>query len=231
MRNLQLHFRLVNLYMRLFRSSVANDPLTRHNKKAVKRLRQIERPSVLEIGSRNVSGMIDRNRFPDAAEYVGFDVLDGENVDIVGDVHELSKLVPNDHFDIVFSTSVFEHLVFPWKAALEINRVLKPGGFVLTQTHPAWPEHEMPWDFWRFPHQAFVSLFNKHTGFEIISKTEGRPMKAFALTNDGPSLKMYRVKLNGAVQCLAQKTGPYREDLLRWDLVANDVVDNIYPAR
>ncbi|GGO54685.1 hypothetical protein GCM10011315_15430 [Roseovarius pacificus] len=231
MRNLQLRFRLVNQYMRMFQKSVKDDPLSKHDAEATEYLRQLDAPNVLEIGSRNVSGNIDRNKFPNAREYTGFDVLEGENVDIVGDVHELSNLVPNDHFDIVYSTSVFEHLVFPWKAALEINRVLKPGGYVLTQTHPAWPEHEMPWDFWRFPHQAFLSLFNEYTGFEIVSKAEGRPMRAFSCTNDGSMLKLYRRNLNGGVQCLARKIGPYRDDLLKWDLVASDVVNNIYPPK
>ncbi len=92
---------------------------------------------MLEIGSRNVSGPVRRDMFPNAVEYVGIDVREGENVDVVGDVHELSKLVPNNHFDIVYSISVFEHLLFPWKAALEINKALKPGGHVMTATHPA----------------------------------------------------------------------------------------------
>ncbi len=231
MRNLQLGFRLANQYLKLFQKSPEKDPLTKHNAEATELLRKIENASVLEIGSRDVSGNVDRGRFPNAAEYVGFDVLDGDNVDIVGDVHELSKLVPNNHFDIVYSTSVFEHLLFPWKAALEINRVLKPGGFVLTQTHPAWPEHEMPWDFWRFPHQSFISIFNEYTGFEIVSKAEGRPMRAFSLVKDAPMAKLYRFNLNGAVQCLAQKSGPYREDLIKWDVVANDVVENLYPEK
>jgi SAM-dependent methyltransferase len=56
--------------------------------------------------------------------------LDGEGVDPVGDVHKLSQSFPLGHFDFVFSVSVFEHLLFPWKAVLEINKVLKTGGYI-----------------------------------------------------------------------------------------------------
>ncbi|WP_157132279.1 hypothetical protein [Roseobacter sp. AzwK-3b] len=81
MRNLQLGFRLANQYLKLFQKSPEKDPLTKHNAEATEILRKIENASVLEIGSRDVSGNIDRGRFPNAAEYVGFDVLDGDNVD------------------------------------------------------------------------------------------------------------------------------------------------------
>ena len=45
---------------------------------------------VLELGSRNVTGANLRNRFS-AAEYIGFDLYSGENVDVVGDAHHLSS--------------------------------------------------------------------------------------------------------------------------------------------
>ena len=45
---------------------------------------------VLEVGSREVTGLSDaRSRFSDA-EYVGFDYYAGDNVDVVGDSHRLS---------------------------------------------------------------------------------------------------------------------------------------------
>lgn len=45
---------------------------------------------ILEIGARNVTGKTLRNLFP-KANYTGFDYYPGENVDVIGDAHELSK--------------------------------------------------------------------------------------------------------------------------------------------
>ncbi len=50
------------------------------------------------------------------------------------------KLPFNDNtFDTIFSKSVIEHLYYPENLAIEIKRVLKPGGRVITMC-PAW-EH------------------------------------------------------------------------------------------
>jgi len=45
---------------------------------------------------------------------------------------------PDDHFDFVFSTSVFEHVVEPERALREIYRVLKPGGVSLHNFPSKW---------------------------------------------------------------------------------------------
>ncbi|NNE65422.1 MAG: class I SAM-dependent methyltransferase [Pyrinomonadaceae bacterium] len=172
-------------------------------------------PSLLEIGSRNVTGVTYRERFEDPGEYVGFDFIKGEGVDVVGDVHKLSQYVPPEKFDFVFAISVFEHLLFLWKAALEINRVLKKGGHIMLSTHPVWPEHEMPWDFWRFPHNGFHALFNEFTGFEIVTLTEGLPCKTYSLVDDPPTRYSFFGNTNQGVAVIAKKTGSYRDDLLK----------------
>jgi hypothetical protein len=38
----------------------------------------------------------------------------------------------------------------PWKAVIEIIKVMSPGGLIFTQPHQTWPIHETPWDYWRF---------------------------------------------------------------------------------
>jgi SAM-dependent methyltransferase len=193
--------------------------------------RTIPSPSVLEIGSRNVTGVTHRDLFPQCQEYVGFDILPGEAVDIVGDIHRLSDYCQNEHFDLVYGISVFEHLLFPWKAVLEINKVMKIGGYLHVSTHPVWPEHEMPWDFWRFPKNGFHALFNKYTGFEIVSLTEGLPCKAYSLVADVPTRGLWRRTMNQGVALIARKTSGYRSDLLRWDIEVSEVVHTMYPDR
>jgi SAM-dependent methyltransferase len=123
---------------------------------------------ILDVGGRNRS-KVDRSAFYGRQhEVTVLDIAPGDNVDVVGDAHCMSKYFKAGHFDVVVSTSVFEHLHSPWKAVVEINRVLKDGGFVLIQTHQTLGMHDMPWDFWRFSNEAWKALFNSTTGFEIL---------------------------------------------------------------
>ncbi|MEO7916523.1 MAG: methyltransferase domain-containing protein, partial [Dokdonella sp.] len=143
---------------------------------------------------------------------------------------KLSGCFPSEHFDYIYSVSVFEHLLFPWKAVLEINKVLKTGGHVFLSTHPVWPAHELPWDFWRFPHNGLHALFNKFTGFEIVSLTEGLPCKVYSLVDDIPTRGNCFHTMHQGVALIARKTGDYRSDLLKWDIDVSEVIDTMYPA-
>jgi SAM-dependent methyltransferase len=129
--------------------------------------------NVLEIGSRARSGINRRNLFPEACNYVGLDIAAGENVSVVGDAHALSSLFPAEHFDFVFSVSVWEHLAMPWKVSIELNRVMRTGGLAMINTHQSWPVHEEPWDYFRFSDFAWDTLFNAATGFEIVARGMG----------------------------------------------------------
>jgi hypothetical protein len=103
-------------------------------------------------------------------DYTVFDILDGENVDVVGDAHNLSDFFEAAAFDYIVSTSVFEHLSMPWKVAIEMNRVLKIGGQAMIQTHQSIGMHDLPWDFFRFSDSAWDGIFNAKTGFKIVQK-------------------------------------------------------------
>jgi SAM-dependent methyltransferase len=124
---------------------------------------------LLDVGGRDRSRVDRRGDYPGHTVTV-IDIAAGGNVDVVGDAHCLSDYFAPDQFDAVVSTSVFEHLAMPWKAVIEINRVLKPGGLVLLHTHQTLGMHDLPWDFWRFSDTAWDALFNPKTGFEIIDR-------------------------------------------------------------
>jgi hypothetical protein len=190
-------------------------------------IRSHPKPRVLELGSRARSGISRRGQFGNA-DYFGVDILPGENVDAVADAHALSQ---HDFgkFDFVFSVSVFEHLLMPWKVAVELSRVMNDGGLVFLQTHQAWPEHDAPWDYWRFSTNAWHAIFNKYTGFEIVGASYREPcyyVSAFETGN--PITNLGRQKGFYAVQCLARKTG---EAMLDWDLAPSDLLnDGGYPV-
>ena len=83
---------------------------------------------VLEIGSRSVvSDALWKKVIPNC-KYTGFDVMEGENVDVVGDAHRLSSYFPNEKFDLIISFAVFEHLAMPWVVAEEVAKLIKKGG-------------------------------------------------------------------------------------------------------
>jgi len=123
--------------------------------------------SVLELGSRVVTTESNRPLFT-TASYTGFDFYADDNTDVVGDAHELSRHFDPESLDAVFSLSVLEHLAMPWKVALEINKVLRPGGLTFHTTHQAWPVHDSPWDFWRFTAEGLGVLFGPPAGFEVV---------------------------------------------------------------
>lgn len=134
---------------------------------------------VLEVGSRVVTGENFREKF-DKADYIGFDFHAGENVDIVGDAHKLSKYFSSDEkFDLIFSSAVFEHLHMPWVAAEEINKILKIDGCVFIETHFSFSSHERPWHFFQFSEMALRALFSDAMGYKLIDSGLSNPMFGF----------------------------------------------------
>ena len=138
---------------------------------------------VLEVGSRNVTGANHRSRFLNAY-YVGFDFYPGENVDVVGDAHKLSKYFKKEEkFDLIFSSAVFEHLHMPWVAAQEIQKLLKVGGYVFIETHFSFSSHERPWHFFQFSEMGLRSLFNEALGFDLIESGMSNPISGYFAHN------------------------------------------------
>lgn len=131
---------------------------------------------VLEIGSREVTG--DKfSQYFDQAEYIGFDYMEGDNVDVVGDAHYLSTYFEGK-FDLIFSSAVFEHLAMPWVVAEEISQLLNIGGCVFIETHYSFNSHHRPWHFFQFSDEALKVLFSKELGFECMEAGVSNPLVA-----------------------------------------------------
>lgn len=188
---------------------------------------KFERGTVLEVGSRARSAITRRHRIPPQLTYVGLDILAGPNVDVVGDAHELASILRNQKFVAIFSTSVFEHLLMPWKVALEMNAILEPGGIVYTSTHQTWPVHEEPWDFWRYSQNTWQALFNPASGFEILEAVVGEPARIHArrtspVTKDMPASPAF---LGSA--SIVRKISETR---LTWPVPLSLATGSMYPA-
>jgi SAM-dependent methyltransferase len=183
---------------------------------------------VLEIGSRARSGINRRGLFPASCQYTGFDIVAGENVDCVGNAHTLSRHLPSNHFDFVFSVSVWEHLAMPWLVSLELNKVMKPGGLAMINTNQSWPSHEEPWDYFRFSDFCWDALFNRETGFEIVTRGTGIPC-VMGSSQLIPSIHACRVDWHYgylATRVVARKVG---ETGLSWPVDPDLVAKGNYP--
>lgn len=148
---------------------------------------------VLEIGSREVTGKSSaRCRYFDRATYVGFDYYAGENVDVIGDAHQLADYF-DEPFDVIFATSVFEHLAMPWLVAEEISKVLKVGGTLFIETHFSYVSHERPWHFFQFSDLALRALFSPALGFECVEASMSNPLVARFATQASEYLRLQPV--------------------------------------
>jgi hypothetical protein len=154
-------------------TSLLSDPFHQLFPRFHRMVQSMPSPTVVEIGSRARSGNVHNEWLPEAATYTGFDIVEGPNVDVVGDAHELSKHFEHSSIDAVFSVSTFEHLAMPWKVVAQLNRVLRTGGLTYIGSHQTWPLHDSPWDFWRFSSSAWRALLNEETGFQIVGVAMG----------------------------------------------------------
>jgi hypothetical protein len=163
------------------------------------------------------------------SEAVGVDIRPGPHVDVVGDAHALSSLVEG-RFDAIYSISVFEHLAMPWQVVLELNRVANVGGLVFVATHPTWPLHERPWDFWRYSPDAFRVLFNERTGFELLRAELGLPAAIVSLNTEKPAAWLHRYEYETflGVSMVARKVAEL-DPSFDWGTSAEELLSTSYP--
>lgn len=127
--------------------------------------RQLDRPdvhgrSVIELGAGGI-GARPLLQAWGPAEYVTVDVRPGPGVDIVCSAEELPPQVQSDHFDVVLSTEMLEH-VHDWRKVIGgIKRVVRPGGKVVLTTRSAgYPYHAAPHDYWRYESDDMRAIFS-----------------------------------------------------------------------
>jgi SAM-dependent methyltransferase len=111
-----------------------------------------------------------RSLFTNLQHYIGLDIEneghphENEPIDVFYDGKTIP--FPDQHFDSIFSSEVFEH-VFDIEPILnELNRVLKTNGQLLISLPFAWNEHEIPNDFARYTSFGIKHILEK-AGFEV----------------------------------------------------------------
>jgi SAM-dependent methyltransferase len=114
---------------------------------------------VLEVGSRIADGqVVSHGQIFEGrdVEYVGMDIKDGRNVDVVMS-KPYSIPAKSNSIDYVIAGQVFEHVPFPWALMLEIARVLKPQGMAFVTAPSRGHTHEVL-DCWRYYPDAYRAM-------------------------------------------------------------------------
>ena len=115
----------------------------------------------LGAGSSKYRNIIEKR----TSEYVTFDMIKKEGIDVVGDILNLS--FKDESFDTVISTQVLEHVEKPWIMVKEIQRILRKDGICILTAPFLVPYHADPCDYFRYTKKGIESLF-KNENFEII---------------------------------------------------------------
>ena len=125
----------------------------------------IESKKILDVGSYDVNGTM--KPIFEKGQYIGLDMEAGPNVDVVGVSHDIP--FEKDEFDVVISSSCFEHDDMFWISFQEMCRVLKPGGYMYIQAPSNGPYHGWPGDNWRFYIDSWKALekWGKKLGYDI----------------------------------------------------------------
>ncbi len=184
------------------------------------------RPALLDVGGRARSGIQRSEEYPDCDVTV-FDIVADPGVDVVGDAHALSTYFPPDSFDFAMSVAVFEHLLMPWKVAVEMNRVLRPGGLAYVHSHQSQPMHDMPWDFFRFSDMSWHALFNRRTGFEVLAAEMSMPVHMVPRIHPEQPANAEQTLGFRSSDVLVRKIGPAEVD---WTVKLTEVIDSMYPT-
>ena len=179
----------------------------------ITRLHGVRNARVLELGTKRSQAdrsTVHRVWAAADADYICSDFEDGLDVDLLADVHTLSQSVAPDSLDAVIACSVFEHVQRPWIGAIEIGKVLRPGGQVFVQTHFAFPIHGFPSDYWRYTREALETIFGADAGLRIVGSAYQYPVGLLAPEVSAP--EHHEAYLNVCVVAEKPGSGEMRAD-------------------
>ena len=187
----------------------------------VRRHRNLIAGPVLEIGSRHYKpgsgSSIDYRSLCNGCEYLGVDLSDGANVDLVLDLTEdfarVDAALDGKRFKTVICCSVLEHVRNVFAMAQNISRLVSPDAAMFLSVPFTWRFHGYPSDYWRFTPEAIKFLFPEFDFQESMS-TIASNMRGHESPLDNPN----------AFAVIAPFTPP-RMSLLKWAIkgLAKDV--------
>lgn len=140
---------------------------------------QVKDKRVLEIGSYDFNGSLKNHVLSlDPIDYIGVDIIEGKNVDVICKAENLLDIYGKESFDVIITTEMLEH-VFDWKRVINnIKLMCKHGGTILITTRSyGFPLHGYPFDHWRYETydmKYIFSDFNEHGKTTIQNDPQNR---------------------------------------------------------
>ena len=110
-----------------------------------------EKSRILDVGSLDINGSL--KDVASYSEYIGIDIKEGKNVDVVLNAHDISKRFNKESFDIVSCSSMLNSDPEFW-VSIENMRI----NFRSLENYPT--------DYYRFTIDVFKDLFFK--GMEVL---------------------------------------------------------------
>lgn len=102
----------------------------------------------LGAGEATLRGRVKHGRYVAIDRGIGHAGWDYSALDVVADAARIP--VADQRADLIVCKQVLEHVPEPIALLKEAARVLKPGGTLLLSTNQQWPQHQQPYDFFRF---------------------------------------------------------------------------------
>lgn len=140
---------------------------------------------VLQVGSRTAK--VDNSprswrALLGGPDFFGMDLFPGDNVDLVADICAdfavIDEAVGGRRFGFVICQHLLEHVKQPWKAALNLTRLLAPGGQIYVAVPWVQAFHPYPNDFWRFSFPGLMELFPGIEFFDMYWSATGSGIDA-----------------------------------------------------
>ena len=129
--------------------------------------------STLEIGSYNVNGNCKSFIKSSGLSYLGCDIKEGADVDVICDITKESDVKTSfgkDLFDLVICMNVLEHVYRPINALENMSSLISPTGYLLVVVPVVWDLHDFPADFYRL-NPDFFKMFASHNALYILENS------------------------------------------------------------
>lgn len=150
---------------------------------------------VLDVGSYSVNGSYRELFNGKNVDYVGLDIVEGPNVDLVASDPYSWDFIEDESFDYIISGQAFEHIEYPWLTIKQIYKKLKMGGIICITAPNSAEEHKYPLDCYRYFADGFAALA-RWAGFKVIDVTvAGIPKRNASMDWDSYDNDVYLIAI------------------------------------
>jgi ubiquinone/menaquinone biosynthesis C-methylase UbiE len=126
--------------------------------------------SVIEIGGGNALMRSVLKQACRATKYISSDISPTENTDVICDAQDMIFL--DGEADLIAAFEVMEHIPDTNMFLSEVNRVLRPGGYIVISVPFLYGKHDFQ-DFYRWTSQGLERVINENGMNVLLMKNRG----------------------------------------------------------